>query len=132
MYNIANLLSALIVAGIIIAFIVICFYWEQSRSVSMIDRWAGENGLQLLSASRCFFKIGTPFWATNKNHTVYRITVQDTQDNVMSGYVLCGGFFLGLLSDRVEVKWDNEAVEKSKNENVEKPKNDFIKRENEW
>ena len=99
----------------------------------MIEQWAAENGFRLVSSSYCWFTLGTPFWAANqKNHTLYRITVQDAQNHVMSGYALCGGFWLGLWSDRVEVKWDQETVEKLKNDDLEEPKNDFVKRKNEW
>ena len=34
------------------------------------------------------------------------VTVQDREGRVRSGYVRCGGFLFGLLSDRADVRWD--------------------------
>src|SRR5260221_10463541 len=77
--------------------------WTQGRSASMMEQWASENGYQLISSSRCYFTLGTPFWAANmKRHMVYRITVQDAYNNTMSGYALCGGYFLGMWSNNFE------------------------------
>ncbi len=132
MHNVSFLLWWVIIATIVIGFAVLSFVWSRSRSVRMIEQWAVENDLKLVSASHCWFKIGTPFWASNKNHTLYYITVQDEDDHILSGFALCGGFFMGLLSDRVEVKWDQESIVKLKNDEIEKPKNDFLKRKNDW
>jgi hypothetical protein len=126
------------IVSLIIVFVVLLFvarlFWERSRSMSMIEHWAHENGLHLASASRCYWTLGTPFWAARnqKNRTVYRIAVEDSLGNSLSGYALCGGLLLGLITDRVEVKFDPPDPEKRKNDAFEKPKNDFRKRKNGW
>ncbi len=132
MYNMGNILWWFTIVGFIVVLVILSIVWSHSRSKGMIEQWATENGLHLVDSSYCWFKIGTPFWAANKNHTLYRVTMQDDSGHLMLGYALCGSFFMGLLSDRVEVKWDDETVEKLKNDTIGKLKNDFIKRKNEW
>lgn len=44
-----------------------------------------------------------------QRQTVYRVTVEDGAGDVRRGWVRCGGFMVGLWSDKVQVKWDNEA-----------------------
>jgi hypothetical protein len=101
--------------------------WESNRSQKLIEQWTSEHGYELISANRSYWKIGTPFWATSKSQRVYRLVARDQQGNVYSGYALCGGRFMGLWSDRVEVKWDDAPVEQWKEKakySVEKRKND--------
>ncbi len=98
-----------IVSVLIVLLIIAIVWWGYSQSIHIIGRWADRNGLQLVSSSRCYWTLGTPFWAAlnQRNRTLYRITVADSVGNRMSGYALCGGAFLGMWSDRVEVKWDD-------------------------
>ena len=104
-----NAFLIILFIGFIIFLAVASYTWTGTRSVSMLEQWASENGFQLLDSSRSYFKLGTPFWAAGtKNRTIYRITVRDAHGTTMSGYALCGGWFLGLWSDRVEVKWDSD------------------------
>ncbi len=124
----------ILVAGFV-GFVVLIFIVlplrETWHSIHMLERWADKNGLQLVSSSRCFWTLGTPFAAAG-NHPVFRITVEDSVGNGMSGYALCRESFLGLWPESVEVKWDSPGAEKRKNDDLEKPKNDFIKRKNDW
>ena len=50
---------------------------------------------------------GPYFWTSSKGQTVYRVTVE-VRGGVRTGWVRCGGWWLGLLSDQAEVRWDNE------------------------
>ena len=54
---------------------------------------------------RTFFR-GPFFWSSSKGQTVYYVVVEDSAGARQSGYVRCGGWWLGLLSVRVEVRWD--------------------------
>jgi hypothetical protein len=76
------------------------------RSRSLLERWAERNGYQIIDADyRNLFR-GPFFWTTAKGQTVYRVTVEDEAGIERSGWVRCGSQWLGLLSDRVEVRWD--------------------------
>jgi len=47
-------------------------------------------------------------WFTGNRQDVYRVTVRTADGGIRSGYVRCGGFWMGMLSDKVTVEWDSE------------------------
>jgi hypothetical protein len=79
--------------------------WHFRRSRSLLDRWAERNGYRVIEADyRKFFR-GPFFWTSAKGQTVYRVTVE-VKGGVRTGWVRCGSWWLGLLSEQVEVRWD--------------------------
>jgi hypothetical protein len=122
-----TILLVLLMLVVVPVVIMVSYQWEHDRSRNLIAQWAAENRYELLAASRQYWTLGTPFWFTAKGQTVYRIEARDYQGNTYTGYALCGGRFMGLWSDRVEVKWDKPPYEQWK----EKPKFDVEKRKNE-
>jgi hypothetical protein len=83
------------------------FCWHFRRSRSVLDQWAEKNGFEILhSEYRHLFKGPFTLWSS-KDQTVYRVRVRDREGTERSGWVRCGGWFLGLMSDRIEVKWDD-------------------------
>jgi hypothetical protein len=48
-----------------------------------------------------------PFWWSGKGQVVYRVAVRDERGHDWQGWVRCGHWLTGLLSDAVEVRWDN-------------------------
>lgn len=84
--------------------------WHSHRSRSVLERWAERNGYRIIDADyRNFFR-GPFFWTSSKGQTVYRVTVQ-AKGVVRNGWVRCGSWWLGLLSDQVEVRWDESSAE---------------------
>jgi hypothetical protein len=83
------------------------FAWRTSRSQTIIDRWAAANGFRVLSAEQRFLRTGPFFFRHDKRQTVYHVTVQDSTGRTRSGYIRCGGWFAGLLSDTARVEWDD-------------------------
>ena len=77
-----------------------------SRAKTMLERWAARNGLRLLEREARILARGPFFLSTATGQEVFRILVQDQQGQVRRGYVRCGGFLFGMLSDRVDVRWD--------------------------
>jgi hypothetical protein len=75
-----------------------------------IDEWANERGLTVLSCEMSAF--GLP-WVLKKSasQSVCRIEVRDPSGTCLRGWIRVGGFFFGLLSDRVEVRWDSSSRE---------------------
>jgi hypothetical protein len=83
------------------------FYILFSRSRRLLDGWAAEHGYELLRADLRPFLKGPFFWSS-KGQTVYRVLVRDRQGQERAGWVRCGSWLLGLLSDQVEARWDAE------------------------
>src|SRR4051794_40229994 len=85
---------------------VVVWTWRKGRARAMLDVWAATQRLRLLEVEpRTLFK-GPFFLTSSRGQAIYRITVQDSQGAVRQGYARCGGWFLGLLADQVEVRWD--------------------------
>ena len=83
------------------------FVWHFSRSRSILENWADQNGYQILERDyRNFFK-GPFFWVCSRQQTVYHVKVRDREGRVRSGWVRCGGWFTGLWSDKAEVRWED-------------------------
>ncbi|HEX8911507.1 MAG TPA: hypothetical protein VF796_04035 [Humisphaera sp.] len=80
--------------------------WNSGAGERMLDRWAAANGYTLLSAEHRWLAQGPFWWRTSKNQSVYRISVRDAAGEVRTGWARCGGWFLGMMSDQVDVEWD--------------------------
>ncbi|MEO5916033.1 MAG: hypothetical protein ABIS50_17490 [Luteolibacter sp.] len=102
-----NDILSVFVALAVMAIIVLVFTWHFSRSRSVLEQWAIENGYTIIHSEYRHFMRGPFFWTTSKGQTVYQVSVRDKAGTVRSGWVRCGGFFLGLLSDNAEVRWEN-------------------------
>ena len=101
-----TLLSSLVVGGtflMVIALVMSKFY---GRSKSILDHWAEENGFVIVAKERRFFRRGPFLWTTSQGQDVYRLTVDCRDGCQRSAWVRCGGFFKGLFSDNVDVRWD--------------------------
>ena len=83
--------------------------WHFGRSQSLLDKWAEENGYRIIHREyRNFFR-GPFFWTSAKGQAVYYVIVEDEGGRTHNGWVRCGGWWLGLLSDHVEVRWDESS-----------------------
>jgi hypothetical protein len=91
--------------------------WHFHRSRSLLERWAERNGYRILAAEYRQVVRGPFFWTSSKGQTVYRVTVQVT-GGVRTGWVRCGGWWLGLLSDHAEVRWDETPAAAAKRDEV--------------
>ena len=80
--------------------------WHWLRSRSLMEKWAKANGYKLMKMKLNWFKI-SPF-LTSTHQEVFRIRVRDHSGRERTGWAKCGGFFLGLLVDTVEVEWDSK------------------------
>jgi hypothetical protein len=83
-----------------------CWYWQVSRSRALLRDWAARHGFEILESELRPLRRGPFFWTSSKGQTVYRVTVRDGQGAVRSGWVRCGGWWLGLFSDKTDVRWD--------------------------
>jgi hypothetical protein len=82
-------------------------WWHFGRSSSLLHQWAEQSGYRIVRREyRTFFK-GPFFWTSTSGQTVYYVVVEDSGGDRRSGWVRCGSWWFGLLSDSVEVRWDD-------------------------
>jgi hypothetical protein len=89
----------------VVGIVALVIYLQISRSRSMLKGWADENGYELLCAEHRMFRKG-PFVWSSRGQSVYRVEVRDEQGVERKGWVRCGSWWAGLLSDKVEARWD--------------------------
>jgi hypothetical protein len=92
---------------LLVIFLVLLAMWlHTGRSKALLSRWADSNGFRILQAKYLFFK-GPYFWTSSRGQTVYYVTVESAAGRPRTGWVRCGGWWFGLLSDKAEVRWEN-------------------------
>ncbi len=89
-------------------FVIGSLAWHFSRSREVLEQWAEEQGFELLHREYRNLIRGPFFWTTSRGQTVYYVRVRDQQGVERSGSVRCGGWFLGLLTNPAEVRWEDE------------------------
>jgi hypothetical protein len=100
----SDLTFFLIVA--VIAFALLAIAWHYSRSRAILQKWADDNGYQLLQSEYRWFRKGPFFWTTSRDQVVYHVTVLDQLGRERKGWVRCGSWWFGLFSNKAEVRWD--------------------------
>jgi hypothetical protein len=99
-------LQGLFVLAALAAVMILSVWWHFGRSGSLLRQWAARNDYRIIRKEyRSFFK-GPFFWTSTKGQVVYYVVVEDSAGASRSGWVRCGGWWFGLLSDNVEVRWD--------------------------
>lgn len=76
------------------------------RARRALKRWAAAYGCRILERRWRPLRRGPFFLRAGRGQVVYRIVAEDATGHVRSGYARCGGFFLGLRSSDVSVRWD--------------------------
>jgi hypothetical protein len=90
------------------------FYAQDRRARGMVERWAAQNGFQVVEMRYSWLSRGPFFWTSSKEQLVYRLTVRDRYGDQHGAWVRCGSFWLGMWSDKVDVRWDDaRAAERS-------------------
>ena len=97
-----------VIVPLFVAVAIAVFAWRLSRSRSILDQWAEDNGYRIVHRERRLLFRGPFWWRTAEGQEVFRVIVQDDEGRERAGYVRCGGWFLGLFSDAATVKWDDE------------------------
>jgi hypothetical protein len=85
---------------------ILAFYWHFTRSAAILQQWADANGFEILEKSYRHFFRGPFFFRTSKGQTVYRVTVRDKAGNIGTGWVACGSWWWGLMSNQAKARWD--------------------------
>jgi hypothetical protein len=92
----------------IVAFMVRHFFWVRSSARTLLNRWAQENGLEILHSKVVFADLGPFSWSTSKSQLVYFVLVRDREGSKRSAWVRCGRFWQGRKSHTIEIKWKDE------------------------
>jgi hypothetical protein len=91
----------------LLVLVALSLVWRTLRSESMLEQWARANHVTLVGAARRAFSQGPFFWTTGKAQMVYFVTVRDSGGHTRHAWVRCGGSFLGMLSDTIDVRWED-------------------------
>lgn len=82
--------------------------WAKRR----IRQWAARNNYTVLKCKICLINLGPfSYFGTSGGQSVFRLEAVNSEGNIRTGYARAGGFFFGLLRDRVEVKWDRSLLD---------------------
>jgi hypothetical protein len=93
-----------------VAIAITAITWRFHRGQTLLRRWAASSGYRLHDHEVRWLVRGPFFWTTSKAQMVYRVTVEDNTGHLRRGWVRCGSWLGGLLSDRVDVRWDDGGV----------------------
>jgi hypothetical protein len=101
--NVPQILFAVLLLGILAPVL----YIHITRSQKLLKRWADENRYEFLHVEHRMFRKG-PFAFSSRGQSVYRVEVRDEQGIERKGWVRCGSWWAGVLSDQVEARWDEQ------------------------
>jgi hypothetical protein len=79
-------------------------YWADRKARAMITVWAGESGMRVLQLEQRWFRRGPFTWNSGKSQLVFHVTVLH-EGARRSAFIRCGGWFLGMLSEQMDVRW---------------------------
>jgi len=81
--------------------------WTFSRSREILEKWARDNGYELIMSEFRWLRRGRFLWTSSKGQMLYYVKVQTPEEQIRSGWVRCGSFWWGLLSEKAEVRWED-------------------------
>ena len=96
----------LIIIVLAIPFNIALLVWNFRRANNLLEDWAARNDYRIIHKEYRWFRRGPFFWFTGRGQIVFRIEVADREGLQQNAFVRVGGFFLGMLSNNVEVSWD--------------------------
>src|ERR1700722_5998834 len=85
------------------------YWWFNRHSKIILQKWADENGLQIMQKEQHYLSLTGAFkwWTNSRNQIVYSLKVRDREGHERSGWVRCGSYLGGVFfSDKIEVRWD--------------------------
>jgi hypothetical protein len=92
-----------------VAIVIVSVVWSFSRGRTLLNRWAHDNGFEILHSEVRTLCAGPFTWTSSRGQIVYFVQVRDPEGRERSGWVRCGSFWRGIGSDKTEVRWKDEA-----------------------
>ncbi len=99
------LVAVVAVLAVAVSFLILL--WDLRRSRAILDKWAANEGFNIVSAERRWVLTGPFWWRTGRGQRVFYVTVRDAKGHVRRAYVRVGGWLLGLFSDVADVEWQD-------------------------
>lgn len=93
---------------LMVVLIPLALRWRFRRSKELLGRWAKTNGFDILAWERRWFFKGPFFVRSSNDQMIFHVTVENAEGKIRSGYVRVGGWFRGLFSDQISVRWDGD------------------------
>ena len=109
--SLIDVAKAFAIALVAITAFVGWFWIFIALSKTILRRWAGENGFQIISFEQRYLFFTGPFkwWSNGRGQFVYRVVIRDRDGHERSGWVRCGSYLGGVLfNNDVEVRWEEK------------------------
>lgn len=94
------------VLPLLLAGAVAYYGWELWRSRTLLARWAVRKGVEIIWARRRWVFKGPFFWKSTSGQVVFRVKVRDLQGYERTGWVLCGNYVTGMVTEQTSEIWD--------------------------
>lgn len=105
-------MDAIQVLLILFAVIALHITWAKRR----IRQWAIRKNFKIIKCKICLINLGPfSYFGTSGGQSVFKIEAVSFDGKTRTGYARAGGFFFGLLRERVEVKWDKSLLDEYEN-----------------
>jgi hypothetical protein len=78
------------------------------RAHTLLLAWRVANGYEIISRKWAGFRVGPFPLAALGHQAVYRLLVRDREGKEHICWIKLGDFVVGLLSNEVEVKWEED------------------------
>jgi hypothetical protein len=100
--------SPFIIVGFLLfgVFLIFITRWQIRRGREMLVPWCAKAGYELIDVDHRYLFRGPFFWRASKSQMVYKISARERGGRVRSGYARCGGYWLGVFTEEVDVRWD--------------------------
>jgi hypothetical protein len=103
----------LIMVATIVTVIFIHLSWTNygKSGYRELEKWAMSEGYTILESELRLFKTG-PFFFSGRTRIqrVFYVTLEDKDGKCSKAWIKLGGIIFGLLSGKVEVKWEDEEL----------------------
>lgn len=105
-------MDAIQVLLMLFAVIALHIAWAKRR----IRQWAIRKNYKIIKCKICLINLGPfSYFGTSGGQSVFKIEAVSFDGKIRTGYARAGGFFFGLLRERVEVKWDKSLLDEYEN-----------------
>jgi hypothetical protein len=98
--------DTLIPVTLCVLFYALVIFLTFVRGEAILNHWAARSGCEILQRNYAWLFAGPFFWTTNRSQMVFRVVVLDQFGTTRKGWVRCGSWWGGILTDAAEARWD--------------------------
>jgi hypothetical protein len=103
-------LGRLVVPALVIMACVGVELWAHARAQRLVTDWAVSEGYQLVSCKRRWVDKGPFTWPARASWIVFAVVVASPNGRSRAGWIRVGGYWIGLLSSRLTVSWQDDEL----------------------